>query len=60
VAGQRAGSRRDALAFLQWIDQLEAKLRDRDRLPTEAIKTRVQSQLDAARAVYRDIAGRSE
>lgn len=60
VAGQRTGSRRDARAFLQWIDQLEAKLRERDRLPTEAIKARVQSQLDAARAVYREIAARSE
>lgn len=60
VAGQPAGSRRDAQAFLQWIDQLEAKLRERDRLPTDAIKVRVQSQLDAARAVYRDIAARSE
>jgi TolB protein len=60
VAGQRAGSRRDAQAFLQWIDQLEAKLRQRDRLPTEAIRARVQSQLDAARAVYREIAARSE
>jgi hypothetical protein len=60
VGGRPTGSRRDAEAFLRWIDQLEGKLRERDRLPTLEIQARVQSQLDAARAVYREIRDRGE
>ncbi len=58
VAGRPAGTRRAATYFLAWIERLEAKLRERDRLPSPAWKAHVQRQLDAARAVYRGIAAR--
>jgi hypothetical protein len=55
VAGKRASSRKDAEYFLQWIDRLEAKLTQRDRIPSPEVKARVESQLNAARSVYRQI-----
>lgn len=60
VAGKPAASRKDAEHFLQWIDTLEAKLRERDRVPSAALKAQVQSNLDRARAVYREIAARGD
>jgi hypothetical protein len=56
VAGKPAGSRVDAEYFLAWIDRLEAALRQRDRIPSDALKTHVADQLNTARAVYRRIA----
>jgi hypothetical protein len=55
VAGKPAASHQDAEYFLQWIDRLEAKLKERDRLSTPELKKRVELQLNAARAVYRKI-----
>ena len=55
VAGKRASSRKDAEYFLQWIDRLETKLTQRDRIPSPELKARVESQLNAARSVYRQI-----
>ncbi|PYV92843.1 MAG: hypothetical protein DMG05_03350 [Acidobacteria bacterium] len=53
VAGKPAASHQDAEYFLQWIDRLEAKLKERDRLSTPELKKHVELQLNAARAVYR-------
>jgi hypothetical protein len=58
VAGKPAGSKADAEYFLAWIDRLEAQLRKRDRIPSDALKTHVAGQLEAAREVYRKIAAR--
>ena len=55
VAGKPAASTKDAQYFLQWIDRLEAKLNERNRLPSPALRARVESQLKAAREVYRKI-----
>jgi hypothetical protein len=55
IPGTPAGSRTDAQYFLQWIDRLESMLNDRKRLPSPEIVTRVQGQLNAARAVYRRV-----
>jgi hypothetical protein len=60
VAGTAAGSKADAEYFLAWIDRLEEQLRKRDRVPTDALKKDVASQLQAARDVYRRISSRSE
>jgi TolB protein len=60
VAGRPAASRKDAEYFLQWIDQLEAKLKERSRLPSAELMARVKSQLNSARAVYRKIAAEVE
>jgi hypothetical protein len=56
VAGKPVVSRNDAQYFLQWIDRLEAKLNERSRSPSTALRSHVASQLDAAREVYRKIA----
>ena len=53
VAGKPAASHQDAEYFLQWIDRLEAMLKERDRLSTPELKKHVELQLNAARAVYR-------
>ena len=60
VGGEPAGSSKDAQAFLKWIDRLELALRVRDRFPSDEQQRHVQSQLDAARRVYVEIAERSE
>lgn len=68
IAGRPAGSRADAEYFLKWIDRLEAQLRERDRFPVATAKNQadldlraqVASQLESARAVYRQIAVRSD
>jgi hypothetical protein len=56
VAGKPAASAKDAQYFLQWIDRLEAKLNERNRLPSPALRAHVESQLSAAREVYRKVA----
>lgn len=58
VAEKPTASRKDAEYFLQWIDRLEAKLKERDRIPTSELKRRVELQLNAARTVYRKISTR--
>ena len=60
VGGKPAVSRQDAEYFLQWIDRLEKKLKERDRIPSPELKTRVEAQLNAARSIYRQIAARAE
>ena len=56
VAGRPAASAKDAQYFLQWIDRLEAKLNERSRIPSPALRTHVEGQLSKAREVYRTIA----
>ena len=56
VAGKPAASEKDAQYFLQWIDRLEAKLNERSRVPSPALRAHVDGQLRAAREVYRKIA----
>ena len=56
VAGKPPASEKDAQYFLQWIDRLEAKLNERSRIPAPALRAHVESQLSAAREVYRKIA----
>jgi len=60
VGGKPAGSKKDAEYFLAWIDRLEAKLKERDRLPSPGLKKHVENQLAAARDVYRKVAAESE
>jgi hypothetical protein len=52
VADTRPRSRDDALFFLAWIDRLSLNLRERNRIPDEALRRHVQQQLEAARAIY--------
>lgn len=52
-----AWSKADALYFLEWIDGLEAKFISGDRVPRPGLCAHVKGQLDAARAVYRKMAG---
>ena len=47
----------DAGFFLKWIDRLEKDVKARDRIPTDALKKHVQSQLDGARVFYRGLLG---
>lgn len=60
VAGKRAASKADAEFFLAWIDRLSVFLRQRDRIPSAELKQHVERQLEAARAVYVDVAKRAE
>lgn len=60
VAGKRAASKADAEFFLAWIDRLSVFLRQRDRIPSPELKQHVERQLEAARAVYVDVAKRAE
>ncbi len=46
----------DAEYFLKWIERLSLFLRLRDRVPGAELKQHVESQLEAARAVYLKIA----
>jgi hypothetical protein len=56
VAGKPAASKADAEFFLAWIDRLAAAIRQRDRIPSAELMAHVESQIDAARAIYRNIA----
>lgn len=56
VAGTRFRSRTDAQYFLRWIDDLALQVRSRDRVPNAELRRHIESQLDAARAVYSQIA----
>ena len=56
IQGRPAASVADARYFLQWIDRLEAKLKERDRIPSQGLKAHVEGQLNAARETYRRIA----
>jgi TolB protein len=60
VAGKPTASRGDAEYFLQWIERLEAKLKERGRVPKPELKEHVEWQLNAARAVYRKMAAQSD
>lgn len=60
VAGKPTASRGDAEYFLRWIGRLEAKLKERGRVPTPQLKEHVEGQLNAARVVYRKIAAQSD
>ncbi|MGH2360464.1 MAG: hypothetical protein ACRDGM_07975, partial [bacterium] len=60
VAGKPAASKEDAEYFLKWIDRLEAKLKERDRLPSAALRAHVDGQLNAARAAYAKVISRAE
>src|SRR5262249_26599598 len=60
VAGAPPRSREDARFFLAWIDDLAVMLRARGRIPTEELRAQVESQLNAARAVYARIAKGNE
>ena len=60
VAGKPAASKTDAQFFLAWIDRLAAAVRERDRLPSPELKASVESQMDAARVIYRGIAAAGE
>ncbi len=60
VGGQRAASQADAEYFLAWLDRLSIFIRQRDRIPSAELKQHVERQLEAARAVYADIAQRAE
>jgi hypothetical protein len=52
VAGAPVRSRTDAEYFLKWIDDLALVVRSRDRVPSEELRRHIETQLDAARAVY--------
>jgi hypothetical protein len=56
VGGRGFASPDDAAYFLTWIDRLEAKLKERDRVPTPALREHVAGQLNAARAIYAKMA----
>lgn len=60
VNGRRAASKEDAEYFLAWIDRLSIFLRQRDRIPSADLKQHVERQLEAARAVYVEVAKRAE
>jgi len=55
MPGHPFESRADAEYFLAWIDRLEADLKKRDRIAGSW--DHVKTQLDAARTVYRRLAG---
>jgi hypothetical protein len=56
VRGRPVAAADDARFFLAWIDRLDAAVRQRGRIPNEALRSHVAQQLDAARAVYRRLA----
>ena len=59
VAGKPWRSAESAGYFLKWIDRLEADFDARDRSPNLRRRDGVRAQLNAAREVYRTIAGKS-
>ena len=56
VSGKPVSAQGDARYFLEWIDRLASAVQERNRIPSRR-KPHVQAQLDAARAVYRKLAG---
>ncbi len=52
VEGTKPAAREDAEYFIKWIDRLSLALRLRDRAPNNELRQHIQTQLDAARAVY--------
>jgi TolB protein len=56
VKGKPVSARSDAQFFLAWIDRLHGAIRQRDRIPSAELKARAESQMEAARAIYRKIA----
>jgi dipeptidyl aminopeptidase/acylaminoacyl peptidase len=56
VSGKPTASKADAEFFLAWIDRLAAAVGQRDRIPSAQLKAHVESQIDAARTIYRKIA----
>ncbi len=60
VAGRPAGEPEDARYFLKWIDRLWAKVEERDCIPGEAERKRVEAEIEEARKVYRKILERPE
>ena len=55
LTGSPSGTREDAAYFLKWIDRLSLALRLRDRVPNDAMRQHIQTQLESARAVYSKI-----
>ena len=55
IAGKGGSSAEDAKYFLEWIDRLEAKMRERDRVPSVKMMEHVMGSLNSAREVYRRI-----
>jgi len=55
LPGHPLDAQADAAYFLAWIDRLDADLKKRGRIP--AGLEQVKAQLEAARAVYRRLAG---
>jgi hypothetical protein len=60
VQGRLARARSDAQYFLAWIDRLNSAVQQRDRIPSPELKAHVESQLEAARAIYRRVAKDTE
>ena len=56
LTGSPSGTREDAAYFLKWIDRLSLALRLRDRVPNDAMRQHIQTQLESARAVYSKLA----
>jgi hypothetical protein len=56
IKDKPASASNDAKFFLAWIDRLQAAVRERDRIPNAELKAHVESQLDAARYIYRKLA----
>jgi hypothetical protein len=56
VEGTKPAAREDAEYFLKWIDRLSLAVRLRDRAPNNEQRQHIQTQLDAARAVYQNLA----
>jgi hypothetical protein len=55
LPGRPLDARPEAAYFLAWIDRLDADLKQRDRIPVGL--DQVKGQLEAARVVYRRLAG---
>ena len=56
VPGKPISAKSDAEYFLHWIDRLDSAVQERNRIPSRR-RPHVKEQLDAARAVYRKLAG---
>ena len=52
IDGKGYRSADNARDLIQWIDQLEVMLRQRDRFPTPKLRDQTMDQLQAARKVY--------
>jgi hypothetical protein len=60
VAGKPTGAKKDAQFFLEWIERLKRQLDARARVPSTDLKARIEAQLEAARAVYRNVLAQGE